>query len=164
MKYTFAGVDPGLIHTGVVVAQFDDQAHTITVEPHLVDGLDVPAVVQIVTNRPIGRVVIEGYRPRSNFKPDAAMVAAIASLQLKVPSTAVLPNMGIKQVVGNPLLDVLGMRYFQQRSHHQDLRSAARIMVLWMLKQEVLNQLLATIVGDHLLGRPWQTTHERIIS
>ena len=40
-------------------------------------------------------------------------------------------------------------------THHQDLRSAARIALLGMLRDEQMNRLLADVVRDHLAGETW---------
>jgi hypothetical protein len=43
-------------------------------------------------------------------------------------------------------------------THHDDLRSAARILVLGMLKNPMLNEVLSDYVRDRIKGRPWDTT------
>jgi hypothetical protein len=56
------------------------------------------------------------------------------------------------------VLEALGAWKFQTTTHHQDLRSAAKIAVLGMMKQEHTNLLLAAIIRDHIDGRPWKVT------
>jgi hypothetical protein len=66
-----------------------------------------------------------------------------------------LQNTGVMQVVGKPLLQLLHVWNFGQSTHHQDLRSAARIAVLGMLLDPLLNQTLFIYVTDNLEGRQW---------
>jgi hypothetical protein len=56
------------------------------------------------------------------------------------------------------LLEVLGLWSFSTPTNHDDLRSAARILVLGMLKDEEMNQLLTYILIDHIEGKPWAIT------
>jgi hypothetical protein len=59
-------------------------------------------------------------------------------------------------VVRRQLMELVGVWSFTTSTHHQDLRSAARIALLGMLKHAVTNELLADIVADHLKGTTWQ--------
>jgi hypothetical protein len=63
--------------------------------------------------------------------------------------------MGVKKVVKSPLMELLGVWDFRLKTHHQDLRSAARIALLGMLKDDHLNKLLTDVVADHLRGENW---------
>lgn len=57
-----------------------------------------------------------------------------------------LDNSGVKNIVSRALLELLHSWSFTTKSNHQDVRSAARIAILGMLKNNHLNQLLADIV------------------
>jgi len=147
------GVDPGLVHTGVVSMKFDRQSKTILVSCHVVSGLD-PSGVKKWINDKQAIVFIEGYRARSNFSNDQRMVNGVTLFRKELGGT-VLQNMGVKKVVKSPLMELLGVWDFRLKTHHQDLRSAARIALLGMLKDDHLNKLLTDIVADHLAGRDW---------
>jgi hypothetical protein len=63
--------------------------------------------------------------------------------------------MGVKKIVKPAVLITLGAWLFSTPTHHDDLRSAARIAVLGMMKDPEMNLLLADIIRDHLGGQPW---------
>lgn len=155
------GIDPGLVHTGCVSMLFDPQSKDIIIEHEVIDGLDAVAIgkwadgqyPQLHSKR-----FIEGYRPRSNLNSDARMVAGVRTIQ-SVTNGKVLNNTGILQVVPTSVMLTLGVWKFSTPTHHQDLRSAARIGILGMLKDSKLNTLLADIIRDHIDGSPWAVTH-----
>lgn len=155
------GIDPGLVHTGCVSMLFDPQSKDIIVEHEAITGLDEKAVVRWVENQYPqykAKLFIEGYRPRSNLNSDANMVAGVARIKRETKGT-VLNNTGIKAVVPTSVMLVLGVWKFATSTHHQDLRSAARIGILGMLKDDRLNSLIADIIRDHIDGSPWTVTH-----
>lgn len=147
------GIDPGLVHTGVVSMKFNRPDKRVDVAATAIDGPD-PAATRnwLFDAKPI--VYIEGYRPRSNFDSDARMVTAVNDFRKAFDGT-VLANTGVKKVVKSPLMELLHVWNFGIVTHHQDLRSAARIGLLGMLKDDHLNKLLTDIVADHLRGEPW---------
>lgn len=149
---TVAGIDPGLVHTGVVSMTFDRTIKTVWVASYVIDGPDAAAVKAVLESGAV--VFIEGYRPRSNFSSDQRMSQAVVDMR-KATSGTVLQNMGVKKVVKSPLMELLGVWKFSQVTHHQDLRSAARIALFGMLKDDHLNRLLTDIVADHLSGEAW---------
>lgn len=149
---TIAGIDPGLVHTGVVAMSFDRAVKGVWVYSHVIDGPDVQAVKDVLD--PGAVVFIEGYRARSNFSTDQRMVSAVSDFRKGLGGT-VLQNMGVKKVVKSPLMELLDVWNFNTPTHHQDLRSAARIALLGMLKDDILNKLLTDIVADHLSGEAW---------
>lgn len=163
------GIDPGLVHTGVVRMIFDPYDRVVTVEAEPVVGPNGSAVRGFIDEgsrrlfdnidrrllhlRP--PVFIEGYRPRSHFDTDARMVKAVHDIKTCVPWSKVLNNTGVKKVVTEDLMRLLGVWRFAAVTHHQDLRSAARIGLLGMYKIPELNRVVADVVADHLAGRPW---------
>lgn len=151
------GVDPGLVHTGVVLLTFDSTHRTIEVEEKVVLGLDVLQAQKYLDS--IEHVFIEGYRPRGHLHADADMQAAVRDMKRALPRAQVLQNTGVQQVVRRPLMELLGVWRFATATHHQDLRSAARIAILGMLKDEELNRLLADVVRDHQEGKTWHVEH-----
>lgn len=150
------GVDPGLVHTGVVLMYFDPDNREITVDTEAVVGPDADALKTWLraSAAPTARVFIEGYRPRSNLNSDARMIKAVSDMR-DATKGKVLLNTGVKKVVKEPLMRMLGVWKFSTVTHHQDLRSAARIALLGMLRDPELNHLLADITRDHLDGSPW---------
>ena len=154
------GVDPGLVHTGVVSMAFFPNRREIHVEHTAVLGLDEAEVRDFLNLKLVKRHhrFIEGYRPRSNLNNDRRMQAAVTSIRAATGGR-VLDNMGVKKVVRKPLMELLGVWSFPTKTHHQDLRSAARIALLGMLKDDDLNRLLADVVRDHLKGDDWNVAH-----
>lgn len=163
------GVDPGLVHTGCVSLAFIPNLREINVEHEAIAGPDAAAVNLFPANawgalrhnisyvKP--SIFIEGYRPRSSFNTDKRMVEAVASIR-KTTMGKVLDNTGVKKVVKQPLMELLGCWKFGTVTHHQDLRSAARIALLGMLRDEEMNRLIADVVRDHLNGRTWQVSNQ----
>jgi len=141
-----------LVHTGLVSMEFDRARKWVAVGHAVIDGPDVQAAKQWVY--PADAVFIEGYRARSNFSTDQRMVTAVSEFRKELGGT-VLQNTGVKKVVKSPLMELLGVWKFSTPTHHQDLRSAARIALLGMLKDDILNKLITDVVADHLAGRPW---------
>ena len=157
------GVDPGLVHTGVVSMVFDSTNRTIQVDHEAVVGPDATAVTLWAMGRRTKKVqpywvkpdiFIEGYRPRSHFTSDKRMVEAVSNMRA-ASKGRVLDNTGVKKVIRQKLMELLGVWKFSTVTNHQDLRSAARIALLGMAKDDALNQLLADIVRDHLNGQSW---------
>lgn len=151
------GVDPGLVHTGVVGMTFDRDQHCVTVKHEAINGPD-PVATKAWISDDHAIIFVEGYRPRSNFATDASMVAAVQEFRKELDATVLL-NTGVKKVVKRPLMDLLGVWSFSTVTHHQDLRSAARIALLGMLKSDHLNRLLTDVVKDRLKGDPWHVHH-----
>lgn len=153
------GVDPGLVHTGCVRMVFVPQARTILVEHAAIVGPDALAVRDWArgptTYGVPPQIYIEDYRPRHHYAPDMQMVAAVSMMRKEAAGT-LLTNTGVRKVVRRQLMELVGVWSFTTTTHHQDLRSAARIGLLGMLKHAVTNELLADVVRDHLLGQTWQ--------
>ena len=155
------GIDPGLVHTGCVRMVFDTITKRIDLDHYVVNGLNIVDAAVWVKGHGLDEpaVFIEGYRPRHNLAPDKRMVEAVAALRGALPGAEVLNNMGVTKTVPQPLMALLGAWTWPSVTHHQDLRSAARIALLGMMKDTVLNRLLAGTVEDHLDGRTWGVTH-----
>lgn len=149
------GVDPGLVHTGVVRLMFSPGLKRVEVQHAAIAGPDVAAVRRFAHSEPMPRVFIEKYQPRSHLSTDARMTVAVAEMKAAMPGSEVLLNTGVKKVVRKPLMEMLKCWSFPTTTHHQDLRSAARIALYGMLKDEEMNWLLANIVRDHLTGVAW---------
>ena len=155
------GVDPGLVHTGVVRLVFRPDEKAVDVAHQAIVGPDAAAVRAWAVPDPHDwpRIFIEKYQPRSHFAGDVRMVEAQANLKTRLPSAQLLLNTGVKQVVRKSLMELLGIWRFTTVTNHQDLRSAGRIALYGMLKDEELNRLLADVVRDQLKGDDWDVRH-----
>lgn len=159
---TVIGVDPGIVHTGVVMLDFDVELRRLRVDHRLIDGTDAPAAAtaaQDMAPKPLAAcdIFIEEYRPRSGFGVDQQMMVANAEFR-KALGGKLLRNMGVKKVVTKELMDLLHCWSFPTRTHHQDLRSAARIALLGMMLEPALNQVLFTYSTDTIDGRNWDVS------
>lgn len=151
------GVDPGVVHTGVVYMKFDARNRYVGVGHKAVAGThNLAEVQQFIGKRDNPAIFIEGFRPRSHFKQDAEMMAAVKEMRTGLKGAVVLDNTGVKKVIRRPLMELLGVWSFSTPTHHQDLRSAARIALLGMVKDEQMNRLIATVVRSHLRGQTWK--------
>jgi len=113
----------------------------------VVEGIDVEKIKTFTQDA--DRVFVEAYKPRSNFAVDTYMQESIGELKKALPSATFLNNMGVKKIVTVPLMQLLEVYNFDTPTHHQDLRSAARILLFGMIKDPVLNKLLTDIVRNH---------------
>ncbi len=152
------GIDPGLVHTGVVSLLFRPESRSITRGFYVVDGPDTGEVkgwVDMVHPGVPKSVFIEKYVPRQRLNTDERMVKAEAAFRLALPNAVLVRNTGAKKIVSPQVMDMLNIWSFGVSTHHQDLRSAARILLYGMMKDQRLNELLADTVRDWLDGRPW---------
>ncbi len=153
------GVDPGLVHTGVVALAFDEESRMIWVSSTAIPGPDANAVrlwvnaLGTLDARP--RVFIEQYIPRQRLNTDRRMVEAEANFRASLPKATFVRNTGVKKIVTSDLMQMLNVWLFNTPTHHQDLRSAARIMLYGMMKDNGLNRLLSDVVRDAVNGDPW---------
>ena len=137
---------------------FDDKYKTVTISPYVFDGVDfnmLDSVAETVMREMPDRVFIEGYRSRSNFAHDSKMITAVHTLKRLIPKSTALDNMGVKKIITPDLMKVLGVWTFTLQTNHQDLRSAARIALFGMVKENEYNTLLARIITSHIHGNSW---------
>ena len=161
MKYTIAGVDPGLVHTGVVVLTFDLHTRTlfrsaVAFEPRPETPKLVPVdkveryLWEVSTDTP-DITFVEEYRPRAHLSTDRAMVEAQALFRSQLPAMKFVPNMGIKQIITSDLMKLMGVWDFKDKpTHHQDLRSAARIALYGAVKDDTASRFVNEFVCDNL--------------
>lgn len=152
------GIDPGLVHTGVVRMVFDPDNRRIDNDHTAIVGPDVTAARQWIGQPyqlPMAEVFVEDYRPRSAYNTDKRMGDAVRAFR-GITGAKVLDNTGVKKVVSRELMELLGVWVFSTPTNHQDLRSAARIALLGMLKDEQHNRLIADVVKAKLDGQPWR--------
>ena len=154
------GIDPGLVHTGCVSMRFDETHRIVTVQHAVVRGPDVDKVKEWIKSLeqpgPRPHIFIEKYAPRQRLNTDERMVKADAAFLTGLRGCKMIRNTGSKQVVKQELMQLLGVWQFSTPTHHQDLRSAARIGLFGMMKDPPLNAWLADVVRDTLDGNPWE--------
>ena len=157
---TVIGVDPGLVHTGIVLVDFDFEKRQLTVDNRAVKGLDSAVARQeieaMAKHKPYSTldIFIEWYRPRSGFSVDEQMVQANSDFRRDL-NGQLLRNTGVKKVVTRELMELVHVWSFLTSTHHQDLRSAARIALLGMMLNPALNKVLYTFATDNTDGRNW---------
>ena len=157
---TVIGVDPGIVHTGIVMLDFHIPLHQLTIAHAVVDGTDDQMtrleIDRITDGKPLSvlDIFIEEYRPRSGFSVDQQMMVANSTFRSTLGGK-LLRNTGVKKVVSRELMQLLQVWDFPSRTHHQDLRSAARIALLGMMLEPALNQVLFTFTTDNIDGRDW---------
>ena len=148
----FSGIDPGIVTTGVVTLSIDSDERVFQVSEKALTQEELPSLILWTPTKRI--CFIEAYEPRSNFSHDTRMAELVKQI---ADSTGgkIISNKGVKKVIRKKLMEYLGLWNFQTQTHHQDLRSAAYIMLYGMVKDEVGNQLLTQIVWDHLAHDDW---------
>lgn len=155
-KYVIVGIDPGIVNTGIVLYGIYPTIRMISVAHTAIVGCDVQDIQTYLKQcgmdgpLPWTYLFVEAYRPRSHFDTDARMGAAVNDIKRMGPNIYALDNTGVKNVVSRALLELLNSWNFSTKSNHQDVRSAARIAILGMLKNETLNKLLAQIVFSEI--------------
>ena len=148
------GIDPGIVHTGLVELNWDFHNRKLRVNARSVDGITEQSVIELqkrIEQRMWlkSNIIVEEYRPKSHFSTDTKMVEGQAMLKLHLPSAKIINNSGVKSIVTKELLQLLDL-YNWPTTHHNDLRSAARIALLAMLRDERANNRLAEFVGAAL--------------
>jgi hypothetical protein len=154
---TVVGIDPGLVHTGLVAMRFLQHDRKLQLHHTVIDGPDAQLAADTINALNLGPgvfVFIEHYRPRTNFGTDERMVQANAAFKQATGGTLV-KNSGVKKIINTDLMELMHLWSWDSPTHHQDLRSAARIAVLGMLLDPQLNTVVYDYVNDQLEGRVW---------
>lgn len=82
-------------------------------------------------------VVVEEFRQRDNDKSkDNSVLETIAYIQLCYPEAILQYNGGYKSDIPDDLLKILGLWKFE-KSHHQDIRAAARLGLFWAMRNDI---------------------------
>ena len=151
--YVVVGIDPGIVNTGIIIYFICPQERLVSLKHTAIEGCKTEDIFSFLSMhldvsdaRPWTYMFVEAYRPRSHFDTDARMGAAVNEIKKMGPEVYALDNSGVKNIVSRALLELLHSWSFTTKSNHQDVRSAARIAILGMLKNNHLNQLLADIV------------------
>lgn len=157
MTLRFTGIDPGLVHTAVVTLEINRYDMRWGTSFRVFDGLgdDVVEEIKQHTRRDTA-VFVEEYKPRSHFSQDNEMVSGVSRLNKAIHKAQVISNTGVKKVVRRMVMDYFDLWNWPQVTHHQDLRSAAYILLYGMYKEPEFNQLIYKILADEFDGRPWQ--------
>lgn len=157
MTLRFTGIDPGLVHTAVVTLEINRYDMRWGTSFRVFDGLgdDVVEEIKQHTRRDTA-VFVEEYKPRSHFSQDNEMVSGVSRLNKAIHKAQVISNTGVKKVVRRKVMDYFDLWNWPQVTHHQDLRSAAYILLYGMYKEPEFNQLIYKILADEFDGRPWQ--------
>lgn len=82
-------------------------------------------------------VVIEKYEARDNdIAKDNSVLETIALFQVLFPDVILQRNTGYQSDIPNALLKKLGLWKFD-KSHHQDVRAAARLGLFWAMRNDI---------------------------
>jgi hypothetical protein len=82
-------------------------------------------------------VVIEKFEVRDNdHSKDNSVLETIAFIQLCYPNAILQRNTGYQSDIPNELLKLLGLWKFK-KSHHQDVRAAARLGLFYAMRNDV---------------------------
>ena len=153
---TIVGIDPGVVHTGLVCITFLPEDKTIRVESQVFEGVKAEAIAAAAELMLPDDIYIEDYSTRKNFNNDSAMELAVVQLKQAMPEAKLIDNAGVATLVTPATMQVFGVWHFQTPTHHQDLRSAARIALLGMLKNQTgQRELLSLVVKNYLDGNDW---------
>ena len=150
---TLIGIDPGIVDTGAVTFILDTEHLVLIVSAGKLPGSDPAPIEEYVklNTRDQTFTFVEAYRDRGTvFNTHGTMRQIEAALRRSLPGVQILDNTGVKKVVTKSLMQLLGCWDFPTVTHHQDLRSAARIALYGALKDPELNSFLTQIVMKHL--------------
>lgn len=82
-------------------------------------------------------VVIEKFEARDNDRSkDNTVLQTIAFIQTYYPYAILQRNAGYRSDIPNELLKKLGLWKFE-KSHHQDVRAAARLGLFWAMRNDI---------------------------
>lgn len=82
-------------------------------------------------------VVIEKFEARDNDRSkDNTVLQTIAFIQTYYPDAILQRNAGYQSDIPNDLLKKLGLWKFD-KSHHQDVRAAARLGLFWAMRNDI---------------------------
>lgn len=183
MRLRITGIDPGLVHSGVVTLLVDTELAESHVLYSVVDGsmgkplYDIALAIggacmlhteTLQTRKLIQRKdghlsvrAIEAYRSRAtSYSTDEPMRQLVAETQAQVGGH-IVDNTGVKKVVRQPLMRAFGLVGFPT-THHGDLESAARIGMYLALKGESTNEILSVYLKDCLDGITSAVTFEEV--
>lgn len=162
MPFAIVGVDPGLVDTGIVAITFYSKARQWAINTGVVrrqnplDKIDLDEIERVARNLAMrtsrSKIFVEEYRPRLKLQTDKEMLEMQSLLRKKLDYAVFLPNMGIKQLITSDFMKMLHVWNFPQSpTHHQDLRSAARIALLGAIKDDEAAEYVNQYARDQLV-------------
>lgn len=177
------GIDPGIRDTGLVSLYLDTDykqfeiAHrvfsnvtyrekkTTVISPDYLEGIKGTvideALRRVLTHEQ--RVFVENFQQRGrNVFQDQDMLALVRETR-KAVRGELIDNTSVKKIVTEDTLDAFKMRRFNVSTNHQDLKSAARILLMGMIKDDDLNVVVADFILDHIEGKPWSHVSTRTL-
>ena len=98
-------------------------------------------------------VVIEKFEARDNDKSkDNSVLENVALFQVLFPESVLQRNAGYQSDIPNELLKCLGLWKFE-KSHHQDVRAAARLGLFWAMRNDVKEVIddIGKVVNEYKL-------------
>lgn len=96
-------------------------------------------------------VIVEQFEARDNDKSkDNSVLETIAYIQLCYPKAILQRNAGYKSDIPDNLLKILKLWKFP-KSHHQDIRAAARLGLFWAMRNDIeeVIQDIGRAVSEH---------------
>lgn len=102
----------------------------------------------------VDAVVVEKFEARDNDRSkDNSVLETIAYIQLCYPGATLQRNAGYKSDIPDQLLKVLDLWKFE-KSHHQDIRAAARLGLFWAMRNDVeeVIQDIGRIAAEKMAG------------
>lgn len=155
------GIDPGIVDTGAVCLTLDEDQCQVTVDWLTINKATLVTGPQLLTEwidcnkMGLAGVFVEKYNPRPGMPTNSKMVELEHAIRSAIPFAKFINNMGIKQIITRELMELFGVWHFTQVTHHQDLRSAARIALYGAVKDDQLNEVIADVVHAKLYGKSW---------
>lgn len=176
MKLNIIGIDPGIVDTGLVSLFLDTveksysighrvfhkvthrEKKTTVISTDYLDGLH-SVVAGEGLERPgavYQHIFVENFQQRGrNVFQDQDMLALVRETN-KAVRGELIDNTSVKKLVTEDTLDAFNMRRFSVATNHQDLKSAARILLVGMIKDKELNKTVADFILDHIQGNQWK--------
>lgn len=96
-------------------------------------------------------VVIEKFEARDNDKSkDNSVLENVALFRVLFPDAILQRNAGYQTDIPNELLKRLGLWKFE-KSHHQDVRAAARLGLFWAMRNDIKEVIddIGKVVNEH---------------
>ena len=176
------GLDPGIVDTALAWLQFNGEDKQFVSRYRVwrevtstVKGQDTRVSVGFLTElqqivlrahkqgRPV-YVFMEGYRNRGlDMRQDQKMTVLLAAIRQAVPETKTIDNTGVKNVVTEETLKLLGLSRNEVRTNHADIKSARRIALKGAYQDPELNTLVADLVLDRLTEEAWTLMSSRAL-
>lgn len=144
MRISLVGIDPGIVDTGVVWLDIYPSRRGFHSGGFAVKGMGEEAVEEILRKLPdlaaTSHFYVEKFRPRSHFAHDDKMVTGCRDLA-RAFDGKLIDNSGIKKIITPSQLQMFEIDGPWPSTHHGDILSAARILLLGAFKDPELNEI-----------------------